>query len=66
MVQQQAEMIQKQVEDARNREEELTRCQNQLFDVLMQRFLVPQDENRAGPAVEQIGPKVRAPPPQPQ
>ena len=32
----------------------------------MQRFLVPQGENRAGPTVEQIGPKVREQPPQPQ
>ena len=32
----------------------------------MQRFPVPQNENRAGPAVEQMGPEVRIPPPQPQ
>ena len=32
----------------------------------MQRFPVPQSENRAAPVAEQIGPKVRVPPPQPQ
>ena len=32
----------------------------------MQRFLVLQGENGAGPAVEQIGPEVRVPPPQPR
>ena len=32
----------------------------------MQRFPVPQGENRAGPAVEQMGPKVRVQPSQPQ
>ena len=32
----------------------------------MQRFLVPQGENRAGPTVEQVGPEVREQPPQPQ
>ena len=59
-------MIQKHAKEARNREEELTRRQNQLFDALMQRFPVPQGENRAGPAVEQMGPEVRVPLPQPQ
>ena len=32
----------------------------------MQRFPVPQGENGAGPAVEQIGPEVRVPHPQPR
>ena len=32
----------------------------------MQRFSVPQGENRVCPAVEQMGPKVRVQPPQPQ
>ena len=32
----------------------------------MQRFPVPQGENRAGPAVKQMGPEVRVQPPQPQ
>ena len=32
----------------------------------MQRFLVQQGEDRAGPVVEQIGPEVGAQPPQPQ
>ena len=32
----------------------------------MQRFPVPQGKSRAGPAVEQMGPEVRVPPPQPQ
>ena len=59
-------MIQKQAEEARNREEELTRHQNKLFDALMQSFLVLQGENRAGPAAEQMGPEIRVPPPQPQ
>ena len=31
----------------------------------MQRFPVPQGENRAGPAVEQMRPEVRVQPPQP-
>ena len=66
MVQQQAEMIQKQAEEARNREEELTCRQNQLFEAFMQRFPVPQGENRAGLAVEQMRPEVRVPPPRPQ
>ena len=65
VVQQQVEIIQKRVEEARNREEKLTRRQNQLFEAFMQRF-PPQGENRAGPAIEQIGPEVRVQPPQPQ
>ena len=32
----------------------------------MQRFPVPQGENKASPAIEQVGPKVRVRPPQPQ
>ena len=58
MVQQQVELMQKQ-EEARKREEELTHYQNQLFEAFMQRFPIPQSENRAGPAVEQMGPEVR-------
>ena len=65
-MQQQAELMQKQAEEARGREEELTRRQNQLFEAFMQRFPVPQGENRAGLAVEQIEPEVRVKPPQPQ
>ena len=42
------------------------RRQNQLFEALIQSFPVPQDENRAGPAVEEMGPEVRVQPPQPQ
>ena len=52
VVQQQAEIIQKQAKEAKNREEELSRRQNQLFEAFIQRFLVPQDENIVGPAVE--------------
>ena len=62
-MQQQAEMIQKQAEEARNREDELTRRQNQLFEAFMQRFPVPQGENRVGPTVEQMGQDVRVQPP---
>ena len=65
VVQQQAELMQKRVEEARKREEELTHRQNQLFEAFMQRFLIPQGENRAGPVVEQMGPVVRGQPPQP-
>ena len=64
VVQQQAKIIQKQAEEARKRKEELTHDQNQLFEAFMQRFLVPQGENRAGPAIEQMGPEVRVQPPQ--
>ena len=56
-------MIQKQAEEARRREEELTHHQNQLFEAFMQRFLVPQGENRASLAVEQVGLQVREQPP---
>ena len=51
--------MQKQVEKARRRKEEVTHRQNQLFEVFMQRFSVPQDENRASAAIEQVGPEVR-------
>ena len=59
-MQQQAELMQKQAEETRRREEELTRHQNELFNAFMQRFLVFQGEDRAGLAVIQVGPKVRA------
>ena len=57
--------MQKQAEEARKRKEELMQRQNQLFEVFMQRFPVPQSKNRAGPTVEQIGLEVRVQPPQP-
>ena len=57
--------MQKQAEEARRREEDLTRHQNKLFEAFMQRFLIPLGENRAGPAVEQMGPEFRVQPPQP-
>ena len=41
------------------------RRQNQLFEAFMQRFPVPQGENKVGPIVEQMGPEVRVQPPQP-
>ena len=66
VVQQQAETIQKQAKEARKREEELTRRQNQLFEAFMQRFPVPQGENRVGSAVEQMRLDVRVQTPQPQ
>ena len=58
--------MQKQAEEAIRGEEELTCRQNELFEAFIQRFSVPQGENRAGPAVEQVGPEVRVQPPQPQ
>ena len=58
-MQQQVELMQKQAVEARKREEELTCHQNDLFEVFMQRFLVPQGENRVGPTGEQVGPEVR-------
>ena len=58
--------MQKHAEEARKREEELTHHQKDLFEALMQRFLVRQDEDRVGLAVEQVEPGVRAQPPQPQ
>ena len=58
--------MQKQAEEARRREEELTRRQNELFAASIQRFSIPQGENRAGPAVKQVGPKVRVQNSQPQ
>ena len=66
VVQQQAELMQKQAEEAKEREKELTCRQNNLFEALMQRFLVHQGEDRAGPTTEQGEPKVREQPPQPQ
>ena len=53
VVQQQARLMQKQVEEARKRDEELTHRQNDLFKTFLQRFLVRQGEDRVGPAVEQ-------------
>ena len=58
--------MQRQAEEARKREEELTCRQNQLFEAFMQRFPVPQGENRVGLIVEQVGLEVRVQPPQPQ
>ena len=66
VVQQQAELMQKQAEEAKRREEELTCHQSQLFEEFMQRFPVPQSDNRAGPVIEQVGPEVKVQPPQPQ
>ena len=54
----QAELMQKQVEEARKREKELIRRKNDLFEAFMQRFLVQQSEDRAGPAAKQVEPKV--------
>ena len=51
--------MQKQAEDARRREKELVRYQNEIFEAFMQRVPIHQDENRAGPAVEQLEPEVR-------
>ena len=62
VVQQQAELIQKHTKEARQREEELTHHQNQSFEAFMQRFPVPQDENRVGPTVEQVGLEIREQP----
>ena len=59
VVQQQAELMQKQVEEARKREEEFTCHQNDFFKTFMQRFPVRQGEDRVGPAVEQVEPEVR-------
>ena len=44
--------MQKLAEEAREREEELVRRQNQLIEAFMQRFPVPQGRNRPGPVVE--------------
>ena len=54
--------MQKQTKEARRREEKLIRRQNELFEAFMQRFQVRQGEDRAGPAVEQVEPEVRAQP----
>ena len=40
VVRQQVELMQKQAKETRKREEELTHCQNDLFEALMQRFPV--------------------------
>ena len=53
-IQQQAELMQKQVGEAKEREEELAHCQNQLFEVFVQRFPIPQGGNRLGPIVEYV------------
>ena len=45
-------MIQKQDKEARKREEELARHQNQLFEAFRQWFLVPRGGNRPGPVLE--------------
>ena len=63
-VQQQAELMQKQAEETRRKKEEFTRRQNDLFEAFIQRFLVRQGEDRAGPTVEQVEPEVRAQPQQ--
>ena len=63
VVQQQAELMQTWVEEARKGEEELTHHQNDLFEAFMLRFLVHQGEDRAVPQVEQVEPEVRAQPP---
>ena len=57
--------MQKQAEEARKREDELMRLQNQLFKAFIQRFSVPQGKHRAGFAVEQVELEVRVQPPQP-
>ena len=53
-MQQQAELMQKQANEARSRKEELTHRQNQLFEVFMQRFPVSHGEYKAGPVVEYV------------
>ena len=45
VMQQQADWMQKQAEEARNREEELTCHQNQWFEAFLQRFPIFQGEN---------------------
>ena len=52
VVQQQVELMQKQVEEDRRRKEELTRYQNDLFEAFMQRFLICWGDDRAGLTVE--------------
>ena len=52
--------MQKQVEEARKREEELTRSQNDLFEAFTQRFPVCKGKDRAGLAIEQVEPEVRS------
>ena len=58
--------MQKQIEDDRKREEELTCHQNAWFEAFMQRFSIHQGEDRVGPTVEQVELEVRAQSPQPQ
>ena len=60
------QVLQKQAEEAKKREEELTCHHNQLFEAFIRRFSVPQGENRVGPSIEQVGPKIREQHPQPQ
>ena len=52
VVQQQAELMLKHVEEARRREEELTCRQNDLFEAYMQRFPTRRGEDRAFLVVE--------------
>ena len=47
--------MQKQAKETRRSEEELTRCQNELYEAFIQRLLVPQGENRVGHVGEQVG-----------
>ena len=54
VVYQQAELIQKQVEEAREREEELICRQNQLFEAFVQGVPFSQGGNRPGPVVEYV------------
>ena len=65
VVQQQAKLMQKQVEDARRRENELIFHQNEMFEAFMQRILVCYEENRVGTVAEQPSPEVRPQPQQP-
>ena len=46
--------MQKQAEEAREREDELTRYQNQLFEAFMKKFPIPQGGNKPGPVVEHV------------
>ena len=64
IVQQQTELIRKQAEDARIREEELTRRHNEMLGTLMQRLLARQG-NVAKPVAVQLVPEA-APLPQQQ
>ena len=44
----------KQIKEAREREDERTHHQNQLFEAFMQKFPVPQGGNTPGPVVEYV------------